>query len=282
MSKGSEDNRIIVRFENTKPVSLRELSSALGSLSRQYSSFITNETGGLEIDADLRVREVREGSILLELVSSIVLPVIPLLWKGDDSLSEWMKYLRLAIRSLKEGKAPSGRSITTEDYRDYKNIFTPVSKDQGSNLFIEQFNNHGTINVINISSSEATEMRKVVEQQERLDVYVAVPRFQPIEKKAIDAVPKFQTIEKKAMKWDQAKFDPQSETGNRAVIEDLSAKPLKVIFQDREVRESMQHQTSEDKTPWHELVYIVDVEVELKNGEPKSYKILKYYAEVGM
>ena len=268
MSKGSEDNRIIVRFENTKPVSLRELSSALGSLSRQYSSFITNETGGLEIDADLRVREVREGSILLELVSSIVLPVIPLLWKGDDSLSEWMKYLRLAIRSLKEGKAPSGRSITTEDYRDYKNIFTPVSKDQGSNLFIEQFNNHGTINVINISSSEATEMRKVVEQQERLDVY--------------DAVPKFQTIEKMAMKWHQAKFDPQSETGNRAVIEDISAKPLKVIFQDREVRESMQHQTSEDKTPWHELVYIVDVEVELKNGEPKSYRILKYYAEAGM
>ncbi|WP_244859164.1 hypothetical protein [Shewanella dokdonensis] len=81
------------------------------------------------------------------------------------------------------------------------------------------------------------------------------------------------------MYWYQAKFDPNSETGNRAIIDDISKKSMKVIFENNAVKNEMLHPPEHLKKQWHELAYVVDVEVETVRGVPKIYKVLQYYPE---
>ena len=72
----------------------------------------------------------------------------------------------------------------------------------------------------------------------------------------------------KLFKWVQTNFN-NNQYGNRGVIETISEKPLKVIFEDPYVKNLMTADLN-----WQEKLYIVDVEVEYLNGKPKLYKII--------
>lgn len=81
------------------------------------------------------------------------------------------------------------------------------------------------------------------------------------------------------MVWYQTKFDSESHTGDKAIIESISKKALKVIFENNAVKEAMLKGDSRYSKPWHKLAYIVDVEVQTVSGVPKLYTVLKYYAD---
>lgn len=81
------------------------------------------------------------------------------------------------------------------------------------------------------------------------------------------------------MHWYQTKFDNESHTGNKAIIESISKRPQKVIFENNAVKESMLHGDKRFNKPWQELAYVVDVEVQTVNGEPKMYTVLRYYPD---
>lgn len=52
-----------------------------------------------------------------------------------------------------------------------------------------------------------------------------------------------------------------------------------MIFENNAVKESMLHGNTKFNKQWHELAYVVDLEVQTINGVPKLYKILRYYDE---
>ena len=81
------------------------------------------------------------------------------------------------------------------------------------------------------------------------------------------------------MVWYQTKFDSESHTGDKAIIEAISKKAVKVIFDNNAVKEAMLRGDERYSKPWHKLAYIVDVEVQTVNGTPKLYTVLKYYQE---
>jgi len=71
------------------------------------------------------------------------------------------------------------------------------------------------------------------------------------------------------MIWNQTKFDDESHTGDRAVIESISKSPIKVIFENNAVKKAMLGGDSRFSKPWHELAYIVDVQVQTLHDVPK-------------
>lgn len=81
------------------------------------------------------------------------------------------------------------------------------------------------------------------------------------------------------MTWYQAKFDRSSQTGNKAIIESISTRPLRVIFDNNAVKDAMFEQGVEFSKPWHQLAYIVDVEVQTIKEQPRVATILKFYPE---
>ncbi|WP_197408184.1 MULTISPECIES: hypothetical protein [unclassified Guyparkeria] len=255
------DNSLEIKIRNTQPVALEDLSLSLLAFGQQFHKFVEAEVeNGSEVSAELLIKEVRSGSIVVELVSQSV-PIAPLLWQGG-SLLEWSKVVQNLCAWLlgKIDNAP--KEYSKQDLQQWNRFVEPVAKDGGSQMNINVAEGGKVINQIVVSSTEAKAMQNQIER-------------------LVDDMdePEENIHRKKVMYWYQTKFDPNSDTGNRAIIDDISRSALKVVFENKSVKEEMLQSQPRFGKPWQELAYIVDVEVQTVRGKPKVYKVLKYYPE---
>ncbi|MCU7927134.1 MAG: hypothetical protein KZQ97_11920 [Candidatus Thiodiazotropha sp. (ex Dulcina madagascariensis)] len=248
-------------INNERPVSLEDLAMSLFSFNHQFHKFVESETDkDAGIGTELLIKEVRSGSIIVELVSQAV-PIAPLLWEGG-SLAQWSKVVENTCNWLLGKVSNPPREMSKQDLVEWNKFIEPVAKDHGSQMNINVSEGGKVINQFIYNSTEANAMQN------------RIGRF--IEK--MDT-PDENIHRRKVMYWYQTKFDPDSDTGNRAIIDDLSSGSLKVIFENNAVKEAMLHPDPKFTKPWQELAYVVDVEVETVRNTPKLYKVLKYYAE---
>lgn len=255
------DRKLEITINNENPVSLKDLSLSLLSFNHQFHKFIESESEkDTDFGSELLIKEVRKGSIIIELVA-VAAPIAPLLWEGG-TLSQWSNVVQ-GVLNWFLGKVNSPpKELTKQDLIEWNKFVEPVAKDHGSQMNIIVSDGGTVINNFTINSTEANaiqnEISRKIEQLESPEDHVH---------------------KRKVMYWYQAKFDPNSETGNRAIIDDISSKSLKVIFENSAVKDSMFHPPEHFKKQWHELAYVVDVEVETVRGVPKMYKVLNYYPE---
>jgi len=255
------DKKMEIIISNENPVSLKDLSLSLLSFDHQFHKFVDSEADrDADIGSELLIKEVRKGSIVIELVSQTA-PIVPLLWEGG-TLSQWSGVVQGVCNWLL-GKVDSPpKELTKQDLQEWNKFVEPVAKDHSSQMNINVSDGGTVINNFTINSTEANAIQNEISRKiEQLDS------------------PEDHVHRRKIMYWYQAKFDPHSETGNRAIIDDLSKKSMKVIFENNAVKDAMLHPHEQFKKQWHELAYVVDVEVETVRGVPKMYKVLQYYPE---
>lgn len=255
------DKKLEIKIQNEKPVSLKDLSLSLLAFNHQFYKFVESETNrDTEIGSELLIKEVRKGSIVIELVSQAA-PIVPLLWEGG-TLSQWSNVVQGICNWLLGNVDTPPKDFSKQDLQDWNKFVEPIAKDHGSQMNLIVSDGGTVINNITITSTEANAIQNEIARKiELLDL------------------PEDHVHRRKVMYWYQAKFDPHSETGNRAIIDDLSRTSMKVIFENNALKESMLHPPERLKKQWHELAYVVDVEVETVRGVPKMYKVLHYYPE---
>lgn len=85
---------------------------------------------------------------------------------------------------------------------------------------------------------------------------------------------------KKIFFWFQTRFDKGDiNTGNLGVIESISKKGIKVIFDDNDIETKKQMTSISGDTNWQERGYIVDVEVISRKNRIVAYRIIHNYHE---
>ncbi|MCR9423844.1 hypothetical protein [Vibrio sp. RM-69-4] len=152
--------------------------------------------------------------------------------------------------------------MTKQDLQEWNKIVEPIAKDHGSQMNINVSDGGQVINQFILDSTEAAAIQnRICRLVEDMDT--------PQENKHL----------KKVMYWYQTKFDPNSDTGNKAIIDDISKSALKVIFENNALKEAMLHPDPSLGKPWQELAFVVDVEVQTVRGKPKMYNVLNYYPE---
>jgi hypothetical protein len=254
-------HKLEVKINNQRPVILTDLTMALLGVAQQYEKFIENETNEQHhAGTALYIKEVRSGSIIVELIAQAI-PVAPLLWQGG-SLIEWVDHARDVILwvSGKLGSPP--KDVTKQDLKHWHNILEPVAKDQGSQMNFSVSDGGQVIQQFFINSEEANAAQNGIRRQIEL----------------IDE-PDDHIQRKRVMVWYQTKFDEQSPTGDRAVIESISRTPIKVVFENNAAKKAMLSGDTRFAKPWHELAYLVDVRVQTVQGIPKVYTIIDYHDE---
>ncbi|MCR9423845.1 hypothetical protein [Vibrio sp. RM-69-4] len=76
--------KLEITIDNKLPVGLEDLSMSLLSFNRQFHKFVESETDALtDVGSELLIKEVRKGSIIVELVSQAA-PIVPLIWEGGS------------------------------------------------------------------------------------------------------------------------------------------------------------------------------------------------------
>lgn len=252
--------KLEITINNKKPVALADLTISLLSFNQQFQKFIETETAQTTA-TELFIKEVRSGSIIVELVSQ-TLSVLPLFWEGG-SLTEWVKQAKEILDWLigKEEKKPP-KELSKQDLQQWHSIIEPVAKDSGCQMNFSVSDNGHVINQFFISSQDANaaqnNIKRLVDERD---------------------IPSDNIHRRKVMTWYQTKFDSQSDTGDKAFIEDITKKALKVIFENSSEKESMLAGDGRFTKPWHKLAYVVDVSTQTIGGVPKLYTILKYYPE---
>lgn len=255
------DKKLEITINNEKPVELTDMTLSLLAVSEQFQKFVESSTNDdYQAGAELYIKEVRSGSIVVELVAQ-AMPIVPLIWEGG-SLSEWVNTVK-AVFDWFLGKTSSPPSqITKNDLKQWHSIVEPVAKDQGSQLNFNVSDNGKVINQFFINSSDANIAQNRIKRH--------IEDFE---------TPNDHIHRRKVMYWYQTKFDDESHTGDRAIIEDISKRPLKVIFDNNAVKAAMVDGDEHFEKPWQKLAYVVDVEVQTINDEPKMYTVLRYYPE---
>ncbi len=254
-------NKLEITINNKNPVVLTDLTMALLGVGQQFERFIENETSEQHAaSSELFIKDVRSGSIIVELIAQ-AMPVVPLLWQGG-SLLEWVNHTKSVIEWLNGKLTNPPKDLTKQDLKQWANILEPIAKDHGSQMNFTVSNGGQVINQIFISSEQANAAQNQIKREiEKLEE------------------PNDHSQRKRVMVWYQSKFDSSSSTGDKAVIESISKAPVKVIFENNAVKKAMLAGDTRYPKQWHELAYIVDVNVQTVQGVPKVYTIINYYDE---
>jgi len=254
-------NKLEITINNKNPVVLTDLTMALLGVGQQFERFIENETNEQHaVSSELFIKDVRSGSIIVELVAQAI-PVVPLLWQGG-SLLEWVNHAKSVVDWLNGKLAHPPKELTKQDLKQWSNILEPVAKDHGSQMNFTVSNGGQVINQIFFTSEQANAAQNQIRRE--------IGKLEE---------PDDHNQHKRVMVWYQSKFDSSSSTGDKAVIESISKSPVKVIFENNAVKKAMLAGDHRYLKQWHELAYIVDVKVQTVQGIPKVYTIINYYVE---
>lgn len=90
------NSKLEITLKNEKPVVLTDLTLSLLGVNQQFQRFLESETNeDYQPSTELYIKEVRSGSIVVELVA-VAMPIVPLIWEGGP-LSQWVTQAQAII-----------------------------------------------------------------------------------------------------------------------------------------------------------------------------------------
>jgi hypothetical protein len=251
--------KLKINISNKEPIDLINLTIGLNSFAKLYSDFNNGDS-----QAKLLVKEIRKGSIEIDLISLCVVSAIPLI-SDVNNIVQFCHYIKLLIGITTEAKQEEVKQIIADNYlpspkiKDFKNFKDTVNITGGAeDVFKMEAINTENGNVYIGSSFDGIQSVKIKDSIDKI-----------VKEKEANT-----EYNKQLFRWVQTNFD-NSKQGNKGRIEKITKEPLRVTFDNDEIKNEMT--TSNDGVEWQNKYYIVNVEILTSDGSPKMYKILKNY-----
>jgi len=255
------------RFENSHPVELADLTASLQAVARRFSRYVSQNDFDLdENSVKLYVRRISEGSIVVDLTNYAVAHAGEVAaYVGaaaggvtiaqTNAVVTFAKNIRDGLNYL-VGRGAKPEDMPTSELKDLSKIVEPAAKDGRGNVQITATDG-ATVQVsVSFDSVEANAIQNRAERE-------IADRREPVQT----------TYRRVLMYWHQASKTPGSRS-DKAVIEKISDKPLKVLFDDDAlIKEKM---LSGKDNPFN-IGFLVDVELITKQGRPVAYQVNHLY-----
>ena len=266
MADGSMSDGLVLTYDNHAPLELSDLSNSLQAVARRYARYAAQSGNRLEGEEfKLYVREIRPGSVVVELINWASNHAV--LTGGGaaagvfamtqfNTVASFAKNLRDSLNWLK-GSGPKPADVPVSELRDLSKIVEPIAKDARGSLSIHAAENSTVVVTYRIDSLEANAIQNRAERE-------IESRSEPLQK----------TFRQVLMYWQQASVSSASRS-DRAVIEAVTDRPLKVIFDDESI-DIKNRMISGQSNPFT-IGFLVDVEVLTKQGRPVAYKVTRLY-----
>jgi hypothetical protein len=242
---------LMLTISHEGPMELVRLTESLSALAASFARYA--DRNGLAINGDdvrLYVKEIRSGSIVVELVA--LAKTVPMVIEQARSILDFARFLSETIRYFRGEVSAPPPDATTKDAQDVKQLLGPVAADPKASLQIAARDN-STVNVtvLNLTSNDANAV------QNRATNFVAQR-----------AAPVSGVQRQMLFYWYQARDQRAAKAGDLGIIEAISARAVKTLITSDEVKEQMLGEALFRKA------YVVDVDVQTISGKPSLYKIL--------
>ena len=254
---GGPGTSLTVEIQNTRPIELLDFTAALLAVAEQFRAFVRRRAQPF-IDDDYRlfVKEVRTGSIVAELVSyatqlPMLAPATPLIVQYAAELGDWFEFFK-GVKDASELKEFL-LGTTKRDLQQVAQVIEPVAKDSGSQINFIAKDGGSIVNHFHISSLQANAVQNSIRRQ-------------------IEALPETRSgrYEDQVLAIYQVRDDAADKPGDRAIIERIDRRPVKLRFASDEVKDALLD------TPENlfKRLFIVDVDVTEVGGRPVLYRVL--------
>lgn len=247
--------KLVIRLDNKAPVELKDLARSFNAIAEQYARYVSRETEPIpNRAAKLCVKEIKQGSIIAELIDYAVQTAIPLMSDGVTIVG-FAEYIQRGINYLL-GKSTKEDSpeLSSVDLKDFAQIVKPVAKDAASQMNLSSVVNGNVTLTVNINYPEANAIQNVAKEKRR-------ELLAPDDDDG--------TVTEVLFYWVQAREDGKLD-GNKAIIEDISETPLNVTWASEELKNQMLKAAHPFNT-----IFVVDVQVQTVQGKAAAYKVLR-------
>jgi hypothetical protein len=250
---------IELRINLKEPAALTDLVGAFAAIAGQFESFIRREHPSLKGAAHLLVKDIRHGSIVVEL-----LPVIqPLMAYMDHALivDGFVRRVGDLINKYIAGNRDT--TVSKSEIKDLMNHVTLIANDPDGTSVLSSVEYHKTRTTTRLSVKFDTDGAKKIKETAQL------------QNAALD-LPAYEVLENQLMVFVQTSIKP-SETGGKtrlqAIVEAVSHKPLAVVFETDMARERVEGEIREDEKNVYKKGFFVDFYLEKHRGKPAVYRI---------
>jgi hypothetical protein len=251
------ESKLVVEIKNHDPVELLDLTQSLVAFAQEFQSFANFQLEGpYKTETRLFIKNISTGSIITELVPNAA-GLLPLIGTFNTVI-EFGTYLRNSVSWLLNPYRQHEpiTSVTRNSLRNIASIVQPVAKDSASQLIVKA----ETVNIANVVLNMNSQEARALQAE-------AFYQLQSM------SAPVTGLHEKVVMYWFQARNDPASKFGDKAIIESISPNPVRVIFASGRIKHDM---LKIDENVFKHA-YIVDVEVETIENRPVLYKIVNVH-----
>lgn len=239
-------------IEHKKPVRVDQFCSSLDSFSDEYRRYAALHADTKDADAELFIEEIQKGSILIKLIelTPYVIPIV----ENASSVCDFITNFKDTITWLKGGAKPK-EEITAEQLENILRVAKPVADNSSTAISIGNGNTfNAPINIV-INSNDAKEVcSKALFELKNL------------------GQEETKLLENTALTWYQARNDPKSKSGDRAIIQLISSTSVKTVFTNEELKSAI----ISDKANIFKNIYFVDILVHLRGGKPVKYQIINF------
>ncbi len=250
-------SRLSIEIKNSRPVELLELAQSFQSFADEYKRhLLKQEEPPIADDIKLFIKEIKSGSIITDLValSTVALPFV----ENANSIIGFGSYLKNAYDYL-TGKSDQKPELEKANYENLARFLEPIAKDSASQVNCSTIINGNVTLTSNIDSSAANAAQNVATR----------------EIKALRE-PTTGFKEKVLLYWYQARNDPKSTSGDKAIIESIHNGPVKAMFAHSGIKAKM---LLNSENPFIHA-FVVDVAVETINEKPAFYKIIDVHDKI--
>jgi hypothetical protein len=252
-----------LRIDLREPAELVDLVAAFAAIANQFERYIQTEHRNLRGAAKLHVKDIRQGSIIVEL-----LPLLqPLVVNMDTALivDGFVRRFGGLLTSYTSGKRVE--AATKSYIRDIIDAVAVIANDRDGKSAISSMDYHETKSTQRLNIEFDTEGARRARETAQL------------QRAAID-LPAYEVIENKLMVFLATTVRP-AETGRktqlRALIEAVCRKPLAIIYETDMARERIEDEIREDEKNVYKKGFLVDCYVEKFNGKPVAYRITQIH-----
>lgn len=253
-------NEILLRIEikNKTPIELLDLTKSFVSLANQFNSYVaSNGESKEDREAKLYVREIKTGSVILDLVELATKSILPFV-ENVNTIVGFAGYIKDAYNFLIGKSKEQPTYFTHNDYRDLSQILNPVANDNASQINVSTVVNNTTNVYLTINSLEANAIQNIIEKRD---------------KELKESAPSNDIKTNVLLTLFQTKADPKAKTGNKGIVEDISPKSFPLIFDNEELNRRILHQ---EFNPY-EKIFVVDIQPQHVSNKIAAYKIINLH-----
>ncbi len=260
---------IRVKIETTQPIELNDFVSAFASIGSEYSRFMKAENPDLSDDAKIYVSEVRQGSIIADLVPY----VMPILQAIDVGLivDQFIKRVGDIVRTY---QTPGARpdQYTKSELKDVMEGMAAIANDPNGRQDIESI-------VIEGGQSKIRAAIKFTTQEARTAIgnmreHVRIIEHHEDHNKRMVLMRFFQSNLKDA--------ELQRPSGEQVIIQAIDHRPRPLVYASEMAKDRIKHEISESEANIFKKGFYVDVLVDMVGDRVAAYKVTNFHEVIDL